>query len=127
MFTNTLEKKGRFLHFTALYTSFFYFCCYCTNHSNFLGEKGLILNQGWGAGAGCFWLLGAGAGAAWKKNLEPEPLWKKIRSRSRIRLKKKSGAGAAKKIVGSPALPSTPLPVLGHVTEKYVLYHFPNQ
>ena len=23
--------------------------------------------QGWGAGAGCFWLLGAVAGAAWKK------------------------------------------------------------
>ena len=39
-----------------------------------------------GAGAGCFWLLGAGtgAGAAWKKN------------RSRRRLGKKSGAGAAK-------------------------------
>ena len=37
--------------------------------------------QGWGAGAGCFWLLGAeaawkkpGAGAAWKKSREPEPL-----------------------------------------------------
>ena len=36
--------------------------------------------QGWGAGAGCFWLLGAGAGAAWKKT--------RSRSRSRSRLKK---------------------------------------
>ena len=50
--------------------------------------------QGWGAGAGCFWLLGAGAGAAWKKNQEPEPLGKK------------SGAGAEadKKLAGSSAL-----------------------
>ena len=39
--------------------------------------------QGWGAGAGCFWLLGAGAGAAWKK---------------------KQGAGAGKKLAGSSAL-----------------------
>ena len=32
-----------------------------------------VLNtMGWGAGAGCFWLLGAGA--AWKKSQEPEPL-----------------------------------------------------
>ena len=46
--------------------------------------------QGWGAGAGCFWLLGAGA--AWKK------------SRSRSCLEKKSGAGAAKKLAGSSAL-----------------------
>ena len=37
-----------------------------------------------------------------KKYQEPEPLGKKIRSRSR--LKKKSGAGAAKKFAGSPAL-----------------------
>ena len=37
-----------------------------------------------------------------KKNQEPEPLGKKIRSQSR--LKKKSGAGAAKKFAGSPAL-----------------------
>ena len=37
-----------------------------------------------------------------KKNQEPEPLGKKIRSRSR--LKKKSGAGAGKKFAGSPAL-----------------------
>ena len=52
---------------------------------------------------GCFWLLGAGAarkkipgaGAAWEKNQEPEPL------------EKKSGAGAAKKIAGSSALPIT--------------------
>ena len=57
-------------------------------------------------GAGCFWPLvagaraagkkipgaGAGAGAAWEKNQEPEPL------------EKKSGAGAAKKFAGSPAL-----------------------
>ena len=41
-------------------------------------------------GAGCFWLLGAGA--SWEKNQEPEPL------------EKKSGAGAAKKFAGSPAL-----------------------
>ena len=34
---------------------------------------------------------------------EPEPLEKNTRSRSR--LKKKSGAGAAKKLAGSPALP----------------------
>ena len=46
--------------------------------------------QGWGAGAGCFWLLGAGAP------------WKKTRSRSR--LEKKSGAGAGKKLAGSSAL-----------------------
>ena len=38
-------------------------------------------------------------------SLEPEPLGKKIRSRSR--LKKKSGAGAAKKFAGSPALPTS--------------------
>ena len=38
--------------------------------------------QGWGAGAGLFWLLGAGA--ARKKYQEPEPLGKKIRSRSRL-------------------------------------------
>ena len=46
-------------------------------------EVGLPHNQGWGAdvGAGCFWFL------------EPEPLEKKTRSRSR--LEKKSGAGAA--------------------------------
>ena len=37
-----------------------------------------------------------------KKYQEPEPLGKKIRSRSR--LKKTSGAGAAKKFAGSPAL-----------------------
>ena len=48
--------------------------------------------QGWEAGAGCFWLLGAGA--AWNKNQEPEP----------EPLRKKSGAGAAKKIAGSSAL-----------------------
>ena len=41
-------------------------------------------------GAGCFWLLGAGA------------TWKKTRSRSR--LEKKSGAGAAKKLACSSAL-----------------------
>ena len=35
---------------------------------------------------------------------ELEPLGNKIRSRSRSRLKKKSGAGAAKKLAGSPAL-----------------------
>ena len=56
-------------------------------------------------GAGCFWPLGAGAGAArkkipgaraaWVKNQEPEPL------------EKKSGAGAAKKFAGSPALSKT--------------------
>ena len=40
-----------------------------------------------------------------KKYQEPEPLGKKIRSRSR--LKKKSGAGAAKKFAGSPALKKT--------------------
>ena len=39
-----------------------------------------------------------------KRNQEPEPLGKKIRSRSR--LKKKSGTGAAKKFAGSLALPS---------------------
>ena len=51
-------------------------------------------------GAGCFWPLGAGA--ARKKYPESEPLGKKIRSRSQ--LKKKSGAGAAKKLASSPAL-----------------------
>ena len=39
-----------------------------------------------------FWTLGAGAGAAWEK------------TSSRSRLKKKSGAGAAKKFAGSQAL-----------------------
>ena len=37
-----------------------------------------------------------------KKYQEPKPLGKKIRSRSH--LKKKSGAGAAKKFAGSPSL-----------------------
>jgi len=39
-------------------------------------------------------------------SLEPEPLEKKTRSwsPSRSRLEKKSGAGAAKKLAGSPAL-----------------------
>ena len=49
---------------------------------------------------GVFWPLGAGA--ARKKYQEPEPLWEKIRSRSR--LKTKSGAGAAKTLAGSSAL-----------------------
>ena len=44
-----------------------------------------------------------------KKYQEPEPLGKKIRSRSR--LKKKSGAGAAKKFAGSPAPPPRTLVV----------------
>ena len=58
--------------------------------------------------AGCFWPLGAGAarkkipgagaGAGWEKNHEPEP----------EPLEKKSGAGAAKKFAGSPALPPPP-------------------
>ena len=39
-----------------------------------------------------------------KKYQEPEPFGKKIRSRSRSCLKKKSGAGAAKKFAGFPAL-----------------------
>ena len=42
-----------------------------------------------------------------KKNKEPEPIGKKIRSRSRSCLKKKSGAGAEKKFSGSPALAKT--------------------
>ena len=57
--------------------------------------------QGWGAGAGCFWLLGAGA--AWEKNEEPEPLEKKPGAGAAW--EKKSGAGAGKKFAGSPALP----------------------
>ena len=46
-------------------------------------------------GAVCFWHLGAGAarkkipgagaGAAWEKNQEPEPLEKKVRSRSPVK------------------------------------------
>ena len=61
------------------------------------GEKNILPNlinsqEPRPVGAGCFWLLGAGAGATWKKNQEPQPLGKKIRSRSP--LKKKSGAGA---------------------------------
>ena len=39
-----------------------------------------------------FWPLGAGAGAAWEKNQKPE------------QLEKMSGAGAAKKLAGSPPL-----------------------
>ena len=56
-------------------------------------------SQGWGAGAGCIWLLRAGA--AWKKNQEPEPLGKNIRSRSR--LKKKIGSRSRKKICRLPS------------------------
>ena len=47
------------------------------NHHNFLYRTYYIswkffqYKKGWGAGAGCFWLLGAGAG--WVKNQEPEP------------------------------------------------------
>ena len=61
-------------------------------------------NQGWGAGAGCFWLLGAEARAAWKKNKEPEPFKKKQGAGARAAwekilepepLEKKSGARAA--------------------------------
>ena len=64
------------------------------------GEKNILANltnsqEPEPVGAGCFWLLGAGAGAgaawkkksgagaAWEKNQEPEPLEKKVRSRSR--------------------------------------------
>ena len=41
-------------------------------------------NKGWGAGAGCFWILGAGAGWEKKQETEPDPF------------QKKPGAGAAK-------------------------------
>ena len=54
------------------------------------------------AGEPVYWPLGAGAGATRKTIQEPEPLGKKIRSRSRLKIK--SGAGAAKKFAGSPAL-----------------------
>ena len=43
---------------------------YCVaNRPNHLKDNPLLyafytIFQGWGAGAGCFWLLGAGAGAA---------------------------------------------------------------
>ena len=53
-------------------------------------------------GAKCFWLLGAGA--ARNKNQEPEPLGKKSQELDPEPLEKKSGAGAAKKFAGSPAL-----------------------
>ena len=48
-------------------------------------------------------------------SLEPETLEKKTRSRSR--LEKKSGAGAAKKFAGSPAL---------HKVQKYFMTMSPN-
>ena len=53
---------------------------------------GCFLPLGAGDGAARKKIPGAGAGATWEKNQEPEPL------------EKKSGAGAAKKFAGSPAL-----------------------
>ena len=68
-----------------------------------------ILNQKSGAGAGFFWLLGAGAGIA-KKN-----------TRSRSRLKKKSGArtiaGADKNLAGSPA----PFADNFHISDNFLM------
>ena len=58
--------------------------------------------QGWGAWAGCFWLLRAGA--RWEKKQEPEPLEKKIEEPEPKPLEKKRGAGAEKKLAGSSAL-----------------------
>ena len=59
----------------------------------------IILKQGWGAGAGCFWLLRAGTGAAWKKNQEPETepraAWKKNQEPEPLEKKSGAGAGAA--------------------------------
>ena len=59
---------------------FIYLLSFNVFNSNSLVDEDLVskpLNQGWGAGAGCFWLLGAAAGAAWKKDQKPEPLGKK--------------------------------------------------
>ena len=60
------------------------------------------LSQGWGAGWSQVFLAPCSRSQSrLKKKLEPEPLGKKIRSRSHF--KKKSGA--AKKFAGSQALP----------------------
>ena len=56
-----------------------------------------ICNQGWGAEAGCFWLLGSGA-VKKKQELEPEPLGKKSEAGAG------AGARATKKLAGSSAL-----------------------
>ena len=60
------------------------------------GEKNILANltnsqEPEPVGAGCFWSRSRlkkkpGAGAAWEKNQEPEPLEKKVRSRSRKKI-----------------------------------------
>ena len=80
------------------------------------------LNQKSGAGAVFFapWSRSRsknipGAGAAWENNQEPEPLDKKV----------KTGAGAAKKLAGSPALHimiiyhTPPSPLSRHIYYMY--------
>ena len=59
----------------------------------FTKKYSYVFDQGWGAGAGCFWLLGARA--LWKK---------KTMSPSRSCLEKKSSSGATKKLASSSVL-----------------------
>ena len=65
------------------------------------------LNQQSGAGA-VFWPLGAGvgagAGASLKKYQEPEPLWKKIRTQSRLKKRQEPEPKSLKNKAGSSSL-----------------------
>ena len=87
-----LKKNNYFISFI------FFLQFYLTS----LQEKEYFAKKPEPVGAGCFWPLGAGTGAArkkipgaaWEKNQEPEPIEKKVRSRT----------GAAKKFAGFPAL-----------------------
>ena len=75
--------------------------------------------------------LPLGAEAARKIYQEPEPLGKTIRSQSRLIKKSGAGAGAAKKLAGSPALHimiiyhTPPSPLSRHIYymyEQYLIY-----
>ena len=80
------------------FTCFIFFCRFTLL---VCGEKNILANltnsqELEPVGAGSFWLLGAGAawqkktgagaGAAWEKNQEPEPLEKKLGSRSQKKI-----------------------------------------
>ena len=82
---------------------FYLFHIFCSFTLLVCGEKNILPNltksqEAEPVGAGCFWLLLAGDGATWKKTVagagaaweknqepEPEPLEKKVMSRSRSR------------------------------------------
>ena len=106
------------------FTGFIFFCRFtllvCPQTSKTTGEKNILANLTNSQEPGVF------------GSLEPEPLekkagagaraaWEKIRSRSR--LKKKSGARAAKKFAGSPALlfPSASDPVISVNRDKLAM------